>query len=211
MYHLFTFSHGKRGVILMLWFTLEVINKSSIWAISHFHLMCHLFEYSRFEPTNVSFLSSSQVNIQTRSTLASRLVSYPDPPPKRKGGSGEYSTALHHGLALPNAKLLKLLAGLQQIGGVLIRSVKVWWIKLSVYGKEAQYRWDNCHISQSDCAAEIPRRYKMLYYIHQIPLSWWSGLGTKLPQAANTSINTSCTPFTKSLRSGHGWQKPFKQ
>ena len=25
---------------------------------------------------------------------------YPDPPPKRKGESGEYSTALHHGLAV---------------------------------------------------------------------------------------------------------------
>ena len=28
------------------------------------------------------------------------LVSFPDPPPKRKGGSGEYSTASHHGLAI---------------------------------------------------------------------------------------------------------------
>ena len=43
----------------------------------------------------------------------------------------------------------------------------------------------NYYISQSDCAAEIPRRYmyKMLYYIHQTPLSSWiveggSGDGT---------------------------------
>ena len=28
------------------------------------------------------------------------LFSYPDPPPKRKGGSGEYSTSSHHGLAV---------------------------------------------------------------------------------------------------------------
>ena len=28
------------------------------------------------------------------------IVSFPDPPPKRKGGSGEYSTASHHGLAI---------------------------------------------------------------------------------------------------------------
>ena len=28
-----------------------------------------------------------------------RSVSFPDPPPKRKGGSGEYTTASHHGLA----------------------------------------------------------------------------------------------------------------
>ena len=28
------------------------------------------------------------------------LVSCPDPPPKRKGGSGEYSTSSHHGLAV---------------------------------------------------------------------------------------------------------------
>ena len=46
-------------------------------------------------------------------------VLYPDPPPKRKGGSGEYSIASHHGLAVAmDSKPLKLLAGLQQIEGV---------------------------------------------------------------------------------------------
>ena len=57
-----------------------------------------------------------------------RLVSFPDPPPKRRGGSGEYTTASHHGplLWMPlKAKHLKSLAGLQQIGGVLSRSVKM--------------------------------------------------------------------------------------
>ena len=47
-----------------------------------------------------------------------------NPPPKRKGGSGEYSAALHcscYGFYYP----LELLAGLQQIGGVLSRSVNV--------------------------------------------------------------------------------------
>ena len=56
------------------------------------------------------------------------VVLSPDPPPKRKGGSGEYSTLSHHGLAvamnLLKAKHLKLLAGLQQIGGVISRSVR---------------------------------------------------------------------------------------
>ena len=28
------------------------------------------------------------------------VVSFPDPPPKRKGGSGEYSTTSHYGLAV---------------------------------------------------------------------------------------------------------------
>ena len=28
------------------------------------------------------------------------IVSFPDPPPKRKGGSGEYSTSSHYGLAV---------------------------------------------------------------------------------------------------------------
>ena len=32
--------------------------------------------------------------------VASVVVSYPDPPPKRKVKSGEYITALHHGLAV---------------------------------------------------------------------------------------------------------------
>ena len=36
----------------------------------------------------------------TQSTTTMSLVSFPDPPPKRKGGSGEYSTASHHGLAI---------------------------------------------------------------------------------------------------------------
>ena len=60
------------------------------------------------------------------------LVSYPDPPPKRKGGSGKCSTASHHGLAIAMdssksyASPLKLFAAwVQQIGGVLSRSVKV--------------------------------------------------------------------------------------
>ena len=36
--------------------------------------------------------------LDTRS--CTHLVSYPDPPPKRKGGSGEYSTSSHYGLAV---------------------------------------------------------------------------------------------------------------
>ena len=32
--------------------------------------------------------------------LCASIVSYPDPPPKRKEGSGEYSTSPHHGLAV---------------------------------------------------------------------------------------------------------------
>ena len=32
--------------------------------------------------------------------LKTGLVSFPDPPPKRKGGSGEYSTSSHYGLAV---------------------------------------------------------------------------------------------------------------
>ena len=28
------------------------------------------------------------------------LVLFPDPPPRRKGGSGEYSTSSHYGLAV---------------------------------------------------------------------------------------------------------------
>ena len=39
-----------------------------------------------------------------------------------------------------------------------------------VCGKEAQY----CQISQSDCVTEIPGGgTKILYYIHQTPLSSW--------------------------------------
>ena len=52
----------------------------------------------------------------------------------------------------------------------------VWWVKLSACGKGAQCRWDNCHISQSDCATQISRGTKMLYYIHQTPLSSWSNI-----------------------------------
>ena len=48
---------------------------------------------------------------------AGTLVSFPDPPPKRKGGSGEYSTSSHYELAVAmdslKARPLKSLAGLQ--------------------------------------------------------------------------------------------------
>ena len=42
-----------------------------------------------------------------------------------------------------------------------------------VCGKEAQYRWNtgNFQISQSDCI--LSGGTKMLYYIHQTPLSSW--------------------------------------
>ena len=33
-------------------------------------------------------------------SLKSGISLYPDPPPKGKGGSGEYGTASHHGLAV---------------------------------------------------------------------------------------------------------------
>ena len=33
-------------------------------------------------------------------TFTLGIVSFPDPPPKRKGGSGEYSTSSHYGLAV---------------------------------------------------------------------------------------------------------------
>ena len=33
------------------------------------------------------------------------LVSYPGPPPKKKVGSGEYSTTSHHGLAVASCLL----------------------------------------------------------------------------------------------------------
>ena len=40
-------------------------------------------------------------------------------------------------------------------------------------GKEAQYRWNNYQISQSDYAAEIPRRYKNVVLYSPDPLSSW--------------------------------------
>ena len=55
---------------------------------------------------------------------------------------------------------------------------------MSNNGKEAQYRWDNCHISQSDNAAEIPRRYKNVVLYSPDPLFplgvLKGGLGTRL-------------------------------
>ena len=66
------------------------------------------------------------------------------------------------------AKPLKLLAGLQQIGGVLSRSVKVWFVvrKLPHRNLEVQ---------------------KMLYYIHQTPLSSWRVEGGSGFETRNTT------------------------
>ena len=38
--------------------------------------------------------------LQPAKAAAMCIVSFPDPPPKRKGGSGEYSTSSHYGLAV---------------------------------------------------------------------------------------------------------------
>ena len=58
------------------------------------------------------------------------LVSlFPDPPLKRRGGSGEYSTSSHYGLAVamdPAKSLVScVLLGFSKLEGVLRRSVKV--------------------------------------------------------------------------------------
>ena len=50
------------------------------------------------------------------------------PSPKRKGGSGEYSTVSHQGLAVA---MDSANTALQQIGGVLSKSVQVPRVKLS--------------------------------------------------------------------------------
>ena len=56
------------------------------------------------------------------------LVSFPDPPPKRKGGSGEYCISSHYGLAAAmdtkKLSLQSLLLGFSTLEGVLSRSVK---------------------------------------------------------------------------------------
>ena len=48
---------------------------------------------------NRVFNSRIQLSINP-SVSGSMLVSFPDPPLKRKGGSGEYSTASRYGLAV---------------------------------------------------------------------------------------------------------------
>ena len=57
------------------------------------------------------------------------LVSFPDPPPKRKGGSGEYYTSSDYGLAVAmdtkKQSLQCLLLGFSKLEGVLSWSVKV--------------------------------------------------------------------------------------
>ena len=47
----------------------------------------------------VSLANWAVINTDLALTKCS-VVLYPEPPPKRKGGSGEYSTASHHGLAV---------------------------------------------------------------------------------------------------------------
>ena len=57
------------------------------------------------------------------------IVSFPDPPPKRKGGSGEYSTPSHYGLAVAmesaESQAFDVLVGFSKLEGVLRRFVKV--------------------------------------------------------------------------------------
>ena len=58
------------------------------------------------------------------------IVSFPDPPPKRKGGSGEYSTSSHYGLAVAmdstKSQAFEVSClGFSKLEGVLRRSLKV--------------------------------------------------------------------------------------
>ena len=53
--------------------------------------LCHWERVGKF------FLTSNTLNLIC---TASEIVSFLDPPPKRKGGSGKYSTVSYHGLAV---------------------------------------------------------------------------------------------------------------
>ena len=54
-------------------------------------------------------------------------AAFPDPPPMRKGGSGEYySTSSHYGLAVAmKSQAFEVTDGFSKLEGVLSRSVKV--------------------------------------------------------------------------------------
>ena len=101
------------------------------------------------------------------------LVSSPDPPPKRKGGSGEYSAASHHGLAvaMDSGKSSALEVGCWA-------SINWRYVFKGVISKGAQSRWDNCHISQSDCAARNSSEVQKctIFTRHSFPLEG-PGLG----------------------------------
>ena len=97
------------------------------------------------------------------------LVSFPDPLPKRKGGSGEYSTFSHCGLAVAmdslKASLWSLLLGFSKLEGVC----------KGVMSKAKRFAVRKPKIIATSVNQIVPpnfrRTYKMLYYIHQTILS----------------------------------------
>ena len=73
----------------------------------------------------------------------------------RKGGSAKYSTASHHGLAVAmdsaRSKAFEVACWTSANWRCAMSRAK--WF---VVRKPSTCSWDNCHISQSDCAAKIP-------------------------------------------------------
>ena len=69
--------------------TRVVIIESTTQLTSHTPCLIHLWK-------SMKCLLYTLLNVQRE--LKSTVVSFPDPPPKRKGGSGEYSTSSHYGL-----------------------------------------------------------------------------------------------------------------
>ena len=69
------------------------------------------------------------------------LVSFPDPPPKRNGGSGEYSTSSHYGLAVAMESAKSQTFEVSSVNWRCAKEVcKGVMSKAKWCGKEAQYR-----------------------------------------------------------------------
>ena len=64
---------------------------------------CSAFDHFQYILQETKLMQSESRATQTLRKINRTILVfyslYPDPPPKRKGGSGEYSTASHHRLA----------------------------------------------------------------------------------------------------------------
>ena len=131
-----------------------------------FFALKDIYLYSGIVDTlrNKHFVPYSEVSLTQELQVRHGIVSYPDPPPKRKGGSGEYSTASHHWLAvvMDSAKSLEVAC----------------WASIGVMSKA---KWFVVRKPSTGEIIATSANQIMLYYI-PFPVGGlkWGGLGSRL-------------------------------
>ena len=135
---LFKCPPSARCYVLFMWVSVPVsgawMTNPGVWVI-----ITGLDDWTHEKVRNKLIIHRKQNWAYVHKT--SSIVSYPDLPPKRKGGSGEYSTASHHGLAVRYygchwTGLLEWTTGMDYTGLTFLHKKSFWeyWSSMLLVG-----------------------------------------------------------------------------